>query len=148
MTRNGFVTQEQLAIDIGIRRSTLSKFLNGHPVSVSNFQEICRKLNLDSKEIADLGQDGEPEEAGANRQPNDSATQPPAPITPYSGNQGAEVRGGVDDGETRWVGRQALIADLIQRLREDCRVLSIVGITGIGKTSLAAKLTLETELRP
>lgn len=43
----------------------------------------------------------------------------------------------------RWVGRVGLINELKHRLQEDCRVLSIVGITGIGKTSLAMRLTLE-----
>ncbi|MUG93390.1 AAA family ATPase [Scytonema sp. UIC 10036] len=45
-----------------------------------------------------------------------------------------------------WVGRTALVAKLEHQLQEDCRVLSIVGITGIGKTSLAMRLTLESSV--
>lgn len=54
---------------------------------------------------------------------------------------------GLDDGLTRWVGRETLIGKLIAKLLGDCRVLSLVGITGIGKTSLAAKLTREPQMQ-
>jgi len=51
-----------------------------------------------------------------------------------------------------WVGRESLIQQLSDRLQSSCRVLLLVGITGIGKTALAEKLVEElrgdwTELR-
>jgi hypothetical protein len=49
----------------------------------------------------------------------------------------------LEDHAIRWVGRTELINELEYRLQQDCRVLSLVGITGIGKTSLAMRLTLE-----
>ncbi|MBD2772366.1 ATP-binding protein [Iningainema tapete] len=49
----------------------------------------------------------------------------------------------LEDHAIRWVGRTQLITELEHRLQQDCRVLSIVGITGIGKTSLAMRLMLE-----
>ncbi len=52
----------------------------------------------------------------------------------------------IDDGATRWVGRAELISQLSCRLQEDCRVLSLVGITGIGKTALAMRLVLESDV--
>lgn len=48
--------------------------------------------------------------------------------------------------EIRWIGRDALIRKLSQKLQADCRVLSLVGITGIGKSALAARLILEPEV--
>ena len=49
--------------------------------------------------------------------------------------------------ETRWVGREQLVQDLCHLLMDDCRIINIVGITGIGKSSLAMRLTLEPQIR-
>lgn len=45
-----------------------------------------------------------------------------------------------------WVGRAALIAEISQKLLNKCRILAIVGITGIGKTALAGRITIEPEI--
>ncbi|MBD2384528.1 tetratricopeptide repeat protein [Cylindrospermum sp. FACHB-282] len=42
-----------------------------------------------------------------------------------------------------WVGRDALITELTERLEEKCRILALTGITGIGKTALAERLVVE-----
>lgn len=52
----------------------------------------------------------------------------------------------IEDVETRWVGRSALIQSLSQMLQTHCRVLSLMGLTGIGKSALAVRLTQEPEL--
>ncbi len=39
-----------------------------------------------------------------------------------------------------WVGREAEIRELSQKLRKECRILIITGITGQGKTALAERL--------
>lgn len=49
-------------------------------------------------------------------------------------------------GEIRWVGRSPLLAKIRQVLQADCRILSLVGITGIGKTSLALRLLRDETL--
>ena len=50
--------------------------------------------------------------------------------------------------EIRWVGRQSLIGELSQKILADCRILSLVGITGIGKSSCKRKYhVLESCLR-
>lgn len=45
-----------------------------------------------------------------------------------------------------WVGREALIAEISQKLLKKCRILSLFGITGIGKTALAGRLTIEGKI--
>ncbi|MEG4408589.1 phosphorylase family protein [Microcoleus sp. MON2_D5] len=42
-----------------------------------------------------------------------------------------------------WVGRESLIQDLSSRIRSSCRLLILVGITGIGKTALGERLAVE-----
>ncbi|MEH2155399.1 NB-ARC domain-containing protein [Nostoc sp.] len=52
--RNGFASQKALAEDVGLALATVSNFLSGKPVSQETFEELCQKLALDCKEIADL----------------------------------------------------------------------------------------------
>jgi DNA-binding CsgD family transcriptional regulator len=46
--------------------------------------------------------------------------------------------------EIRWVGRDPLIKFLVNKLHQGCRILNLVGITGIGKSSLSIRLALES----
>ncbi|MTJ13562.1 ATP-binding protein [Anabaena sp. UHCC 0187] len=45
--------------------------------------------------------------------------------------------------DNHFVGRESAIATLIAKLRGDCRVLILTGITGIGKTAFAGRLAVE-----
>jgi transcriptional regulator with XRE-family HTH domain len=51
--RNGYASQQLLAEELGFAKSTISLFLNGKSISNLNFYEICQKLALDYREIAD-----------------------------------------------------------------------------------------------
>jgi hypothetical protein len=42
-----------------------------------------------------------------------------------------------------WVGRKNLIDDLSQKIRDSCQLLLILGLTGVGKTALAERLSEE-----
>lgn len=44
-----------------------------------------------------------------------------------------------------WVGREELVAELTNKLHSSCRILMLVGITGIGKTALAERLAVELQ---
>ena len=50
-TQNGYPHQRALANDTGLSLATISNFLTGKPVSYANFEELCRRLNLDWQEI-------------------------------------------------------------------------------------------------
>jgi len=45
--------------------------------------------------------------------------------------------------DDKWVGRESLIQKLSERINSSCRVLLLVGITGIGKTALAERIVEE-----
>ncbi len=48
---NGYPNQRALAYDTGLSLTTISNFLTGKPVSYTSFEELCRRLNLDWREI-------------------------------------------------------------------------------------------------
>ncbi len=113
----------------GISYGTWNDFLRGNAIKTHAFKSFCLVLDLDWEEI----------HAG-------SSTQQTATFGSKSASDKGQIRQEFDDGETRWVGRETLITNLIKKLQGECRVLSIVGITGIGKTSLAAELTRKPEI--
>lgn len=58
----------------------------------------------------------------------------------------AETDIDIEDSNLRWVGRAEQISDLRQNLLDELRIISIVGITGIGKTSLAIRLSVDEHI--
>jgi hypothetical protein len=119
LKRNGFLTQGDLAANIGKALSTVSNFFNAKKVAISTFEEICEVLGLDKREIQrSLQSDQEPEMIAI---PDFFA---------------------YDDA---WVGRENLVKDLGDRLKASCRLLILLGISGIGKTALAEKLAINLQ---
>ena len=52
LKRNGYPRQKDLAEELVMSLSTVSSFLNGKPVDVLNFQEICNKLGFNWRDLA------------------------------------------------------------------------------------------------
>lgn len=52
LNRNGFPSQRSLAVDVGLALATVNKFLTGKAVDYTTFEELCRKLELDWREIS------------------------------------------------------------------------------------------------
>jgi hypothetical protein len=114
--RNSFPSQQALATELGLSLTTIKNFLKGTPVDYLNFVEIAEKLGLNWQEISQV---------------NDPTEQSiPDNFFAY---------------DSSWVGRDNLVAELSQKLRNSCRLLLILGLTGIGKTALAEKLAIELQ---
>ncbi|HAZ44913.1 MAG TPA: hypothetical protein DDW76_11685, partial [Cyanobacteria bacterium UBA11369] len=141
--RHGFPSQRALAEDLRLALSTVSNFLTGKPVDRAIFEEICQKLSLDWKEIAEVDiaclTNGTPD-SEAEPLRSRSQAQP--------GNEVSNleiVRSSTDLGEapdvSLFYGRSQEIATLSQWIvRDQCRLVAILGVGGIGKTALSVKL--------
>lgn len=114
--RNGFPSQMALNTELGLSLSTVKSFLNGRPVDYLNFVEIAERLGLNWQEISQIN--------------NTTEQSIPDNFFAY---------------DSSWVGRDKLVAELSQKLRNSCRLLLILGLTGIGKTALAERLAIELQ---
>jgi DNA-binding Xre family transcriptional regulator len=56
--RNGFPSQRSLAEEVGFALATVSNFLTGKPVDFITFEELCRRLALEWKDVAALDLEG------------------------------------------------------------------------------------------
>lgn len=101
-----------------VSRSTLQRFWRKEPIRQENFVAICKAVEIEDWEAI-----------------INNPTQPTASPVLCS-----------DSKEETWVGRGELINQLSQKLKGQCRVLIITGITGLGKTALAERLAT-VELR-
>jgi hypothetical protein len=102
-------------------RSTLNRFWSRESIEAANFKAICNAVGANWFEVAEWANESDDSDVNS-----------------------LDI---INTNEIRWVGRQALITELVAKLQADCRVLSLVGITGIGKTSLAARLCVDTAIR-
>jgi DNA-binding Xre family transcriptional regulator len=58
--QNGFLRQKDLVEAAGLADSTVRNFLGGKPVDYATFEELCQKLNLEWRDVADLGETAQP----------------------------------------------------------------------------------------
>ncbi|MEL6553768.1 MAG: NB-ARC domain-containing protein [Cyanobacteria bacterium J06621_11] len=144
--RNGFQTQRALAERAGYSLATVKKFLGGKPVDFATFTELCETLNLDWEEVADLGDrtplpTPPPTTPTAQDSPETTPTQASQPPKPSCAQDwGAAVDVSI------FYGREQILETLKAWIVQDnCRLVALGGIGGIGKTTLTVKLAHQIE---
>ncbi|BAY64502.1 WD-repeat protein [Calothrix brevissima NIES-22] len=128
---NGYPTQKSLAYDMGFSIDTISRFLNGKPVQYATFEEICRKLNLNWREISTPNFESTSAKININTQEcvnkkyQDWGTAPDVSVFYDRTQEMAQLKS--------WI------------LEDSCRLLTVFGMGGVGKTILAAKLAKQIQ---
>ncbi|OZH53598.1 hypothetical protein AFK68_16570 [Hydrocoleum sp. CS-953] len=102
----------------GCSNENWQRFLKGISIGNEAFKAFCQALELDWENIVD----------------------------PTSNNQLQKRQERAKFLEYFWVGREQLINQLTAKLKENCRLLVLTGITGIGKTSLGYQLVKVLEI--
>ena len=133
--RNDLPNQRALAEATGLSLATITNFLSGKPVDRATFSEICSQLNLECEEIAELPPDAASPLAAAQIIP--TPTDRPA----------ARKR---DWGEAvdvaTFYGREQELDQLQQWVvAERCRLITLIGMGGMGKTTLSVQLAKQVE---
>ena len=169
--RNGFPNQRTLSEEVGLALATVSNFLTGKSVDYATFVEICQRLGLEWREVADLGillpsqplsvqsePDSNPKDfpSGGNVEAI-GLRLAPSPNSHHRQDWGEAVDVSVFFGRTaeletlqQWIvgdspkGDNCAVPNGPASLTR-CRLVMLLGMGGIGKTSLAVKLAEQVQ---
>ena len=133
LRRNGFPSQRSLAEEVGFALATVSNFLNGKAVDYATFEELCRRLALEWREIAELDfqvssqtRDNKPKSSELS-----SAKQKLTPLYPS---------GSVPLGSYFYLERTPLEEQVNQEIRKPGALVRIKAPREMGKTSLMLRI--------
>jgi WD40 repeat protein/DNA-binding Xre family transcriptional regulator len=146
--RNGFPSQRALSEDAGLALATVSNFLTGKSVDRATFVELCEKLSLNCEEIAEFETD--PVEPSALtvlekiQEELESPTQEDSSIKYPTSHKWQDWGEAVD--VSTFYGREQELAQLQQWVVVDeCRLVALVGMGGMGKTTLAVRFAEQVQ---
>ena len=126
--RNGFPSQRALSEDAGLSLATVSNFLAGKPVDRATFVELCQRLALNCEEIAEL----------------DVAVRLDKKAEGRIANKHQDWGEALD--VSVFYGRTAELTTLVQWIVTDrCRLVTVLGMGGMGKTAVAAKVAAQVQ---
>jgi hypothetical protein len=149
LRRNGFPTQRALAEDLGLSLDTVGKFVRGKPVDRAIFEELCDRLSLNRQEIATFNGDLSGKSisiayslnGAANSSLSDSVSNSPIHTATDSDLSLEHQDWGDAPKIETFHGRIQELATLQQWLnQEQCRLVAILGMGGMGKTTLVLRL--------
>jgi transcriptional regulator with XRE-family HTH domain len=124
--RNGLPSQRALAERAGLSLATVSNFLTGKPVDRASFVELCQTLALECEEIAQL-------DVALRSSTRDEKAQGRIANTRQDWGEAIDVSVFYERAEELTTLEQWIV---IQR----CRLVTVLGMGGIGKTALSIKL--------
>jgi DNA-binding Xre family transcriptional regulator len=146
LNRNGFPSQRSLAEDVGFALATVNKFLTGKAVDYTTFEELCRKLELDWREISTLDlevgspQIFQPESicAGENRSIVIQTASPRDLLPPDTSPR--YPNGAVPLGSPFYLERTPFAAQIAREISKPGALVRIKAPREMGKTSLLLRV--------
>jgi transcriptional regulator with XRE-family HTH domain len=133
LTRNGFPSQRSLAEDVGFALATVSNFLTGKPVDYTTFEELCRKLGLEWREISTL-------DLEIAAQTIDKYPEPFDEIDSHPDTSPCYPNGAVPLGSPFYLERTSVEAQIDRELRKPGALVRIKAPREMGKTSLLLRI--------
>ena len=130
LRRNGFSSQRALAEKVGLTLATVSNFLTGKPVDFATFQELCRSLSLDWREIANL----DVEVSGETIDKNTESPQCEQELPPLYPS------GAVPLDSRFYIERSPIKEQVYQEIRKPGALVRIKAPREMGKTSLLLRV--------
>ncbi len=138
---NGFPSQRSLAEDVGLALATVSNFLTGKPVDYTNFEELCRKLGLDWREISTLDLELVAQNLVKHPEPLESlASDESTTIAPHPEQLRCYPNGAVPLTSPFYLERTPFKAQIDREIRKPGALVRIKAPREMGKTSLLMRV--------